>query len=78
MTMTTAIQNVQKDVTDIKVTVNKMEVLIGKIEEHMKAMNGSIARHEREIGILRKRLWAAATGVIVTLVGVFLAIFKLK
>jgi len=58
------------DITDIKVSV-------GKTEEHLKTLNGSVAKQEREdlklnkrLGLVEQKIWLAIGGIgVLTILG---------
>ena len=48
MTKTTKLDKVMEDIQDISIN-------IGKIQEHLKSINGHVKSHEDDIGCLRKK-----------------------
>jgi len=46
-------------------SLNNISVKVGKVETHLKDMNGTLARHETDIGLIRKFTYKMAGGLAV-------------
>lgn len=61
MTMKIVMEKLEK----IDDTVSNVRVSVGKIEEHLKTLNGSVERHEKDIKSMRMLQYKTAGAVFV-------------
>lgn len=46
------LKEIRKDVKTLLIASSSQEIRLGHIEDHLKTLNGSVAKHSKRIGIL--------------------------